>query len=352
MTQTYRNAAGIGNRSLGWPFAVKARQLHGLVCGAASCLIVAHDYPDPDCLGAAFGLQRLLRYWRIPRVSITFGGFIGRAENRALISLLNIKTIPFARVDPRRYDRIILVDCFPGNGNVSLPCDVRVDAVIDHHRRRTAHSAIPFSDIRPGIAATSTIITGYLLACGAPIDRTLATALYYGIRTDSGQMTRHVSDHDLACYAFLFNRVSHHTLGAIENPDLDGDYFRTIHDSIENMRSWGPAGFIRVSRTGTPDHIAEIADYLFRLRDLQWLICCGKVNDSLFFSVRSRTSARAGRYAERISREFGGNGGGHAKVAAGTIPLHGRPAKTVTDAFFKSFRRLLRIKTRRPSRLI
>jgi len=32
------------------------------------------------------------------------------------------------------YDCIIVVDCFPGNNNVSLPANIRVNAVLDHHR--------------------------------------------------------------------------------------------------------------------------------------------------------------------------------------------------------------------------
>ena len=41
---------------------------------------------------------------------------------------------------------------------------------------------VPFTDIRSGYGATSTILTEYLEACEADVSQRLATALLYGIK--------------------------------------------------------------------------------------------------------------------------------------------------------------------------
>lgn len=87
---------------------------------AETALIVTHDYPDPDCLASAFGVAHLLHFWGVASSIITFGGFVGRAENRAMIRVLNIPSVPFALTEIKDYDRIIMVDSFPNKGNVLI----------------------------------------------------------------------------------------------------------------------------------------------------------------------------------------------------------------------------------------
>ena len=60
----------------------------------------------------------------------------------------------------------------------------RVDLVVDHHPKRTPFKA-RFTDLRTGYGATSTIFTEYLRAIGMEPSQRLATALLYGIKTDT-----------------------------------------------------------------------------------------------------------------------------------------------------------------------
>ena len=169
-------------------FREKILSLKGHILPAKSALIVTHDYPDPDCLASAFGVAHLLNFWGVTSSIITFGGFVGRAENRAMIRVLNIPSIPFALTEIKDYDRIIMVDSFPNTGNVSLPANAIVNAVIDHHPHEPAPDATYFHDIRKNFGATSTIVTKYLIEAGCEITPKLATALFYGIKSDTGDM--------------------------------------------------------------------------------------------------------------------------------------------------------------------
>jgi nanoRNase/pAp phosphatase (c-di-AMP/oligoRNAs hydrolase) len=289
---------------------------------ASSVLIITHDYPDPDCLASAFGVLHLLNFWGVKSSVISFGGFVGRAENRAMIRVLNIPTVPFVLTEIKDYERIILVDSFPDKGNVPLPHGSTVHAVIDHHPNEPPSDAPYFHDIRKEFGATSTIITKYLIEAGFRITPKLATALYYGIKTDTGDMRREGMPEDIECYKLLFDIMDHRFLSRIENPDRDEEFFRILHRAVEATYISESFGYTYLGNVSTPDYVAEMADLFHSLERLEWMVCSGVFKNHIFFSIRSKTKNTAGTIAEQLAEKFGGTGGGHARVSAGRIPIN------------------------------
>ena len=289
---------------------------------ANSVLIITHDYPDPDCLASAFGVQHLMNFWGVKSSVISFGGFVGRAENRAMIRVLNIPTVPFVLTEIKDYDKIVLVDSFPDKGNVPLTSKVKIHAVIDHHPSQIPANVSFLYDVREKFGATSTIITEYLLEAGCPINPRLATALFYGIKTDTGDMRRENVPQDLHCYKLLFDIMDHHLLSRIENPDRDEEFFRILHRAVEATYTSETFGYTYLGNVTTPDYVAEMADLFQSLERLEWMVSSGVFKNQIFFSIRSKISDRAGSIAEQIAQRMGGSGGGHSRVAAGRIPVH------------------------------
>lgn len=314
-------------------FAEKLELFRNHIVPASTVLILTHDYPDPDCLASAFGVSHLLSFWGIKSSVISFGGFVGRAENRAMIRFLNIRTVPFVLTEVKDFERIILVDSFPGKGNVSLPATTPVHAIIDHHPNDPVPDAGYFHDIRKDYGATSTIITKYLLEAHCPISPKLATALFYGIKTDTGDMRREVSLDDLECYKYLFDIMEHRLLSRIENPDRDVEFFRILHRAAESAVTYDTVGYTHLGNVSTPDYVAEMADLFHSLEKLEWMLCSGIFKNQIFFSIRSKNFDTAGINAEKIASIFGGSGGGHSRVAAGRIPIEPDTANNVLDKF-------------------
>ena len=302
-------------------FDLKLEEFKTHIVPASSVLILTHDYPDPDCLASAFGISQLLSFWGIKSSIISFGGFVGRAENRAMIRFLNIRTVPFVLTDVRDFERIILVDSFPGKGNVSLPQQIKIHAVIDHHPNEPEPSYSFFYDIRKDYGATSTIITKYLLSAHCPISPKLATALFYGIKTDTGDMRRKGSVADLHCYKYLFDIMDHHLLSLIENPDRDVEFFKVLHRASESAFTCKSVGYTHLGNVSTPDYIAEMADLFHGLERIEWMISSGIFKNQIFYSIRSKNIDLAGVHAERIAVLLNGSGGGHSRVAAGRVPI-------------------------------
>ena len=311
---------------------------------ARSVLVVTHDFPDPDCLASGLGMQELVRYWGVKRVSMAYGGFVGRLENQTMVRLVGIPAEKLSTELLNGFERIIVVDAIPGSGNVSLPHHARVDFVVDHHL--VHHRQIPncLVDIRPNRAATSSIVTQYLRTEGCPISKSLATALFYGMKTDTHHMRQLVTPEDMEIYTYLFDRIDHAVLAEVEDPPRTREYLRMVHDGLETMEISGEVGYMHLPEASTPDHVAEMADFAARLEELQWMICSALVGDTLYFSVRSRSVRKAGIAAERIARRLRGTGGGHALRGAGQIRLAGRDKHAVLDAFTQSLHHVLRIK--------
>ena len=136
--------------------------------GSRSIVILTHDHPDPDGIASAAALRYLLKELSKARVTLAYGGVIGRAENRALIRNLKINLTPLERLDITKQRSFILVDTQPGTGNNSLPDGVTPVAVIDHHRIRKRTRKSPFFDVREGYGASSTIEAEYLFQSGLP----------------------------------------------------------------------------------------------------------------------------------------------------------------------------------------
>ena len=70
-----------------------------------------------------------------------------------------------------------------------------------------------FKDIRPDYGSTSTILTEYVRAAGIEVRPRLATALVYGIKSDTQLLGRETSRQDIAAFAYLLGRAANATGG-------------------------------------------------------------------------------------------------------------------------------------------
>ena len=164
--------------------------------------ILTHDNPDPDSLAAALGLRTLFERSGIP-ATITIGGIIGRAENRAMVRELKIDLVPIEKLDWKAHTVVAMVDTQPGTGNNSLPQGRNADVVIDHHPPRSDLGAVPWLDIRTEMGATATIVYGYLEERKIAIDPMLATAFLYALKSETRDLGRESGPDERDAYVEL-----------------------------------------------------------------------------------------------------------------------------------------------------
>lgn len=304
-----------------------AEQLEALLAVtslAKRILILTHNDPDPDAIGSAVALRHLLVNRQEAEVKIAYRGIIGRAENRALVRYLNHPLQRLTRDDLAPPVTIALVDTQPGAGNNPVRQLGSVTAVIDHHPRRAESTAVPFIDVRPDIGSSSTIVSEYLRSAGLDIPAPIATALFYGIKSDTMGLGRSASTADVEAYAFLVPRIDSQALFEIERAQVPAAYFNSLVDTLQASHIYRDVLIVYIGWMEYPDLAAEIADWLLRLRSIQWVICLGGHKENLHVAVRSRhRRGGAGRLAETVIGSKG-TAGGHGAMAGGQILLNGR----------------------------
>ncbi len=301
--------------------------LQDLLRDKSMLLIVLQDNPDPDALGAAAALRKIANTGGL-QCSITCGGTVGRAENRALIRYLDLNLRPLRDIDFKRFDLVALVDTQPGTGNNSLPAGVRAHIVFDHHPARPETRLAEFHDVRSRYGATCTLLTEYLQEAGIEPDAPLATALLYGIRSDTQDLGRKSTHADMAAYEYLYPKANRRMLGNIQRGQVPTDYFRLLFIALDRARLCGTSIHCDLGAVDNPDMIAEVADLLLRHEEAAWSLVWGYHDTRVLLSVR--TSAPAGE-ADAVAKRIvsgKGTGGGHHSMAGGQIPLPDATAAT------------------------
>lgn len=293
------------------------------VAGVPSILILPHNDPDPDAIASAAALRLILTEKLGIEAPIAYAGIIGRAENKALVRYLGRPLRQLANTDLRNAPAVALVDTQPGAGNNPLPVDYPPAVVIDHHAWRESTARATFQDVRTELGASSTILTEYLQALRIEPPKPLATALFYGIKTDTMGLGRGAGLADVAAYYYLQPLVDIEALVEIERAQVPAHYFKSFVTAFQSARVYGPVVLAYIGAMSYPDQAAEIADILSRLEGTQWVMCSGSYNDSLILAVRSRSRrAGAGQLVRAVVGDLG-MAGGHGTMAGGHVPLRG-----------------------------
>jgi nanoRNase/pAp phosphatase (c-di-AMP/oligoRNAs hydrolase) len=294
--------------------------------------VLTHNNPDPDSLGGAVGLQEFARKAAGIDSRLAVTGKILRAENQAMVRELGIQMERLEDVALADFDCFALVDTQPGFGHTLVPSAVAVDIVLDHHVCAEAAEHlrdVPFVDVRSDIGATSSLVAGYLMDAGVRPSAEVATALIYGLKTDTADLSRNVSDLDLAAYDYLWPFVDRKRLVAITNPRLPIDYFRTLKDALSRVRMYDGLTLCSLGRTGSAEMVAEVADLLLRMEAVKAVFCGGLVGNNYHVSVRTEIGGDAWHLIREGMAGLDGSCGGHGSVAGGAIVLETTDARTL-----------------------
>jgi nanoRNase/pAp phosphatase (c-di-AMP/oligoRNAs hydrolase) len=304
------------------PSTLPARQLLSFLTARhqslSPLLIVTHDFPDPDALAAAYALHHLAQERFDIESRIAYGGIIGRVENRAMVKLLRIPVHPLHRTDLKRFKNIATVDTQPAFQNNPLTANRRVALVIDQH----AGSSPPLADlaiIDTNCGATCSILAQALLLADLQIPSRLATALAYGILSDTLGLYRAHRPDVVRTYLGILQHADMRALARIQNPPRSHDFFATLSHCIRQAMICRRLIVCHLGPVHSPDAVSQMADFLLSYDRALWAFCTGRYKGSLHLSLRaSRQDAHAGE----ILREVVDNpraAGGHQAIAGGKV---------------------------------
>jgi nanoRNase/pAp phosphatase (c-di-AMP/oligoRNAs hydrolase) len=317
------------------------RFLHELL-DASIVTFVSHVNPDPDSLGSMLGLAHLVEACLGKPTRLTQDGLITRAENRAMVGLLDIELVPIDQIQWRDREAIVMVDSQPNTGRHTFDARIPITAVIDHHQTPGDLEGIPFIDVRRGLGATCSLVTGYLMEQELPIPPRVATALAYGIETELCGYPREASTLDDSATCFLYPLADKDLLARIRNAPLPQTYYECILQALQSSFIYGRLIISWVNEMEQPELAAQVVDFLSRFEEIDWAVCAGVYQDKLILSVR--TSVPRGHAGEMLRQVVGkmGRAGGHDRRAGGCINLSSTSASAIEQAQGELRRRLLK----------
>lgn len=279
--------------------------------------IQTHNYPDPDAIASAFGLQRLLEKFGISS-QICYGGSAEKLSAQTMLSNFGIEMIKISDIgDMTEQDKIVTVDSQKFNSNITDLIGDEV-ACIDHHP-----TVIPceylYKDVRI-VGACSSLIAGYFSDNGIIPDKDTATALVYGIKMDTADFSRGVTQFDVEMYARLFPYADNDLLDRMKINTMEFADLKAYGSAIENIRVYDNVGYAYIPFDCNDALIAMISDFILALDVIEFSVVYSKRDSGLKFSVRSELpELNAGKIAAQALKDAG-SGGGHARMAGGFAP--------------------------------
>ncbi len=279
-------------------------------------VIQCHDNPDADSLASGFALYLYLDFiGKNPR--FVYGGRNPISKSNLLLMIHDLH-IPIEHLSGEMHPELLVtVDCQYGESNVEH-IDADNIAVIDHHQ--VSDTLPELSEVRSSYGSCSTIMYELLQKENVDINdhEELATALYYGLLTDTGGFTEisHPADKDLRDFA-IFNQAD---IIKFRNSNISREELFIAGDALKHADYHldGRYAIVR-SEPCDPNILGIISDMLLEVDTVDTCVVYCILPFGVKVSVRSCIKeVKACEMAEFIAEGFGG-GGGHLVKAGGLL---------------------------------
>lgn len=279
-----------------------------------------HNFPDPDALASAFGMQVFLQAHGVDSV-ICYAGNIEKNSTKRMIEEFGIEIVHIDDLQDMAFsDYIVTIDAQKYNSNITDFPGNEV-ACIDHHPTMIPCS-YEYSDIRI-CGACASIVADYFKETGTSLDKNTATALLYGIKMDTDSFNRGVTDFDIEMFAFLHKLADNQKIVSLYNNNMEIEDLYAYGEALRNIKIYDNVGFARISFDCPDALIAMISDFILGLDVVELSVVYAKRNGGYKFSVRNETEVyHAGTITAKALEGVGG-GGGHFSMAGGFMTKEG-----------------------------
>lgn len=290
-------------------------------------------HADPDALASAMALKRI--FWRrARRIDIYRINKIARPDNQAFIRMLNIQHRHVRQLKKGDVTKWAIVDSQPSHYKAftGIPFDI----IIDHHPV-TEELEAPFLDISPQYGANATIMTEYLKAARIVPSPQLATALIYGIKSDTDDFVRGSISRDIIVFRYLYEHANLNLVKKIESSELSVKMLKDIRTAIDNVTFVEQTAFVHMGTVASADRLVIVADFLMKLVEASWSVVSGVWRRKLVVIFRNAGFRRDA--GQRAKTAFGaiGSAGGHQSAARAEIPITAITAESISPPDYGAF---------------
>ncbi len=279
-------------------------------------VIQCHDNPDADALASGFTLKWYLKKHGIDARFIYGGKFAVSKSN--LVLMTDTLEIPAEFVtELEKPELLVTVDCQYGESNVTR-FEAENIAVIDHHQ---VSGTLPeMSEVRSNYGSCATVLYELLKNEGIDIneDEDIATALYYGLMTDTNGFAEisHPADKDLRDLA----QYKSTDIILFKNSNLSREELVIAGDALRSARYNEQYKYSIVeAQPCDPNILGIISDMLLEVDSINTCLVYSILPFGVKISIRSCVKeVKASELAGYIAQGLGG-GGGHLVKAGGFL---------------------------------
>lgn len=276
-----------------------------------------HNFPDPDAISSAYGLQKFLAHYGVES-DICYVGSIDRFNTRKMMDTFDIEIFAYDDLQGMNTDDYIVhVDCQKPNANTTDLPGIEV-ACVDHHPIFTHTDDYQYQDIRI-TGACASIVAGYYASTDTPIDYKVASALAYGIKMDTDDLIRGVKQLDVDMMSYLYSHADWKLLASMYNSTIEFHDLSAYGAAIENVEVFDDIGFSYIPFECPNSLVAIISDFILSLDVVDVSVVYSVNAAGIKFSVRSeKKGVDAGKLVHDALEGYG-SGGGHAAMAGGFV---------------------------------
>ncbi len=283
-----------------------------------SIVVQCHDNPDADALASGYGVYTYLK-GQGKDVRFVYGGRYPIQKSNLVLMVSELK-IPITHVDwLEKPELLVTVDCQYGEGNVTK-FEAGAVAVIDHHQ--VSGTLPPLSEVRSNLGACATVVRELLRLEGVDINdnKGLATALYYGLLTDTNNFAEisHPLDKDLRDDAVFDRSMIVH----FRNANLSLRELEIAGAALMNYRYHEEYRYaVAKAEPCDPNILGMISDLMLEVDTVDTCLVYSVQPFGVKISVRSCVKeVKASEMAAFITEGIG-SGGGHLEKAGGFIQM-------------------------------
>lgn len=279
-----------------------------------SIYIQCHDSPDADAIGSGFALYEYFRQMGKEVHLIYAGGT--RITKPSLKIMLEKLSIPIEyREEVTDCEALITVDCQYNGGNITC-FDAAQTAMVDHHL-----PCVPVDEwcyIVSDCGSCCTVVWMLLEEVGYDVrkDRKLATALYYGLYSDTGQLSEIYHPKDREMRDYLADSIDREVMENMVNSNLSRRELAIAGRALSDYY-YDETYEFAVLHTDPcdPNLLGVISDLAIQVAGIGVCVVYSETPIGYKMSIRSSAGdVEASRLAAHISGGIGSGGGRQTKA--------------------------------------
>ena len=166
----------------------------------------------------------------------------------------------------------------------------------------------------------------------------LATALLYGIKSDTLFLNRTSHPADLEAFTFLYPLANSSLIAKMERPALPEQDLKSLGAALSRLRLQDGVAVMHLGEVKREDVLPQLAEFCLQIEGVEWGIVSGVCGDRVVISVRNVGNVKsAGDIVKRLYDGIG-SAGGHRTMAKAVVPI---------DRFQERFGRLSEARIRK-----